>query len=80
MWLCDGTVARWFRQVMGALLRHPTLFGETPMVPKHVAFIMDGNRRFAKRQRIATAGGHSRGFDKVDLFHTIRVTLNAWGR
>lgn len=35
------------------------------MIPKHIAFIMDGNRRFAKRQRIATAGGHAKGFDKV---------------
>lgn len=50
---------------MGALLRQSSLFGEAPMVPKHVAFIMDGNRRFAKRKRIATADGHSLGFDKV---------------
>lgn len=35
------------------------------MIPNHIAFIMDGNRRFAKRQRIATAGGHAKGFDKV---------------
>lgn len=29
--------------------------------PKHIAFIMDGNRRFAKREGIATYKGHEAG-------------------
>lgn len=34
-------------------------------LPKHIAFIMDGNRRYAKSERIATIDGHTRGFDKL---------------
>jgi ditrans,polycis-polyprenyl diphosphate synthase len=35
------------------------------VVPKHVAFIMDGNRRYAKKNKIAKIGGHRGGFDKL---------------
>ena len=34
-------------------------------VPTHVAFIMDGNRRFAKKRHVAKLAGHSAGFDKL---------------
>ncbi|EDQ86432.1 uncharacterized protein MONBRDRAFT_33829 [Monosiga brevicollis MX1] len=34
-------------------------------LPKHVAFIMDGNRRFARQRHIARIAGHSAGFDKL---------------
>lgn len=35
-------------------------------VPSHVAIIMDGNRRFAKRQRLAHYYGHLRGADTTE--------------
>jgi len=34
-------------------------------IPKHIAIIMDGNRRFAKQKYIARQQGHMKGFDKL---------------
>lgn len=41
------------------------IVGQGP-VPEHVAFIMDGNRRFAKRSHLATIQGHSAGFNALE--------------
>lgn len=34
-------------------------------VPSHVAFVMDGNRRFAKRHHQETREGHNAGFESL---------------
>ncbi|XP_072357084.1 dehydrodolichyl diphosphate synthase complex subunit DHDDS isoform X2 [Scyliorhinus torazame] len=43
-------------------------------MPEHVAFIMDGNRRYAQKCRVEREQGHSRGFEK--LAETLRWCLN----
>jgi len=35
-------------------------------IPRHIAFIMDGNRRYAKKLNSPTSFGHYRGFDKLE--------------
>ncbi|XP_068627642.1 dehydrodolichyl diphosphate synthase complex subunit DHDDS [Battus philenor] len=34
-------------------------------IPNHIAFIMDGNRRFAKKNSVQSSVGHHKGFDKL---------------
>jgi hypothetical protein len=56
---CWTVVTGAARQTVIALLRH----GE---VPQHMAFIMDGNRRFARKHQVAIEQGHRSGFDKLE--------------
>ena len=34
-------------------------------LPRHIAFIMDGNRRYAKKNHLARSTGHLHGFDTL---------------
>lgn len=38
----------------------------TDYIPQHVAFIMDGNRRWAKEHGIPTLLGHKKGFNAIE--------------
>lgn len=38
---------------------------KTGRIPQHIAFIMDGNRRYAKKASVDKKIGHYRGFDKL---------------
>ena len=38
---------------------------KTGRIPKHIAFIMDGNRRYAKKNQFKTIDGHAHGFEKL---------------
>ena len=43
--------------LIGALRQGP--------IPQHVAFVMDGNRRFARSHKIETGEGHNLGFEAL---------------
>jgi hypothetical protein len=43
--------------LIGALQKGP--------IPQHVAFVMDGNRRFARSHGIETVEGHNLGFEAL---------------
>lgn len=34
-------------------------------IPQHIAFVMDGNRRFARLHQIETVEGHNLGFEAL---------------
>lgn len=46
-------------------------------IPKHVAFEMDGNRRFARNHKIETIEGHHLGFEALARVCFHRFTLAA---
>jgi ditrans,polycis-polyprenyl diphosphate synthase len=61
-WLLSSPLVEWAIQqlrelLIGALRQGP--------IPQHVAFVMDGNRRYARRSRIETVEGHNLGFEAL---------------
>jgi undecaprenyl pyrophosphate synthase len=71
-------IRKWFQQsppvewaisqlrelLIGALRQGP--------IPQHVAFVMDGNRRFARNKQIETVEGHNLGFEALAKVWTTR--------
>lgn len=53
-WIRDNTL-NWFQHLAIRILR-------TGHIPKHVAFIMDGNRRYASKTGIEKIEGHTKGY------------------
>lgn len=56
-WIVDNSLS-WFQRFCINILK-------CGPIPKHVAIIMDGNRRFAKKNKVEKKEGHSKGFDKL---------------
>ncbi|KAF4555059.1 Dehydrodolichyl diphosphate synthase-like protein [Elsinoe fawcettii] len=61
-WLANSPPGEWclhrLRELLiGALRQGP--------VPQHVAFVMDGNRRYARERRMETVEGHHLGFEAL---------------
>jgi ditrans,polycis-polyprenyl diphosphate synthase len=75
-WLFTSPPAEWVlgqlrELLLGALKQGP--------VPRHIAFVMDGNRRYAKNHRIETIEGHHLGFEalaKVSI--RTNITIHRW--
>ncbi|KAM6219082.1 dehydrodolichyl diphosphate synthase complex subunit DHDDS [Rhynchocyon petersi] len=65
-WIKEGEFSLWERFCANILKARP--------MPKHIAFIMDGNRRYAKKCQVERQEGHSQGFNK--LAETLRWCLN----
>jgi ditrans,polycis-polyprenyl diphosphate synthase len=66
-WIASSPPVVWgIRQLrdllIGALRQGP--------MPQHVAFVMDGNRRFAREQHIETVEGHNMGFEALARVHS----------
>ncbi|KAG9239524.1 Decaprenyl diphosphate synthase-like protein [Amylocarpus encephaloides] len=61
-WILESPPIEWsihrLRQLIIAALRQGP-------IPQHVAFVMDGNRRFARTHHIETVEGHSLGFESL---------------
>lgn len=53
-WVREHTL-NWFQSLTLKALR-------TGEIPRHVAFIMDGNRRYASKQKVAKKQGHVEGY------------------
>jgi ditrans,polycis-polyprenyl diphosphate synthase len=53
-WLRDSAIDRIRRVLLGVLKAGP--------IPQHVAFIMDGNRRYARDKGVKVIQGHVEGF------------------
>ena len=48
----------WSQKIFGNILKNGP-------IPKHIAIIMDGNRRYAKNKNIEKIEGHKSGFNKL---------------
>lgn len=46
-------------------LTHPLSISSSPSLPQHIAIIMDGNRRWAKKRFMPAALGHAAGAQRV---------------
>jgi len=61
-WMMESPPLEWgarqLRELLIGTLRHGP-------IPQHVAFVMDGNRRYARSHKMETVEGHSLGFEAL---------------
>jgi len=67
MFLTRDSTLTWIQKLCVKVIKSGTL-------PKHIAFIMDGNRRYAEKNNVHKFVGHTHGFDK--LADTLRWCLD----
>lgn len=56
-WIAEKPISRFQKFCINVLKCGP--------VPKHIAFIMDGNRRYAAKTNVQKVVGHTKGFEKL---------------
>ncbi|KUJ15441.1 Undecaprenyl diphosphate synthase [Mollisia scopiformis] len=61
-WMLESPPVEWAMNQLRELLIGALRQGQ---IPQHVAFVMDGNRRFARSQKIETVEGHNLGFEAL---------------
>ncbi|KAI9666836.1 MAG: cis-prenyltransferase [Trizodia sp. TS-e1964] len=61
-WLLTSPPAEWAISQLRSLLINTLRCGP---IPEHIAFVMDGNRRFARAHQIETVEGHNLGFEAL---------------
>ena len=59
---------------MTSLLVEPNIVTEVLSAPRHIAFIMDGNRRWAKQRGLPASAGHWKGANV--LLETVRAAAD----
>ena len=69
-WLVNSPPGEWAVQrirdlLIGALRQGP--------IPRHIAFVMDGNRRYARSHKIETIEGHNLGFEALARVRSIQM-------
>ncbi len=57
-WLKERQQLPWYHRVMVEAVK-------CGPIPKHVAFIMDGNRRYARKKHLERNKGHGMGFETL---------------
>lgn len=61
-WLLSSPPIEWVSMQLKEIFINSVRQGP---VPQHVAFVMDGNRRFARKNHIETVEGHNMGFEAL---------------
>ncbi|MCA9929275.1 MAG: undecaprenyl diphosphate synthase family protein [Anaerolineales bacterium] len=41
------------------------------LIPKHIAFIMDGNGRWATERGLPRSAGHKAGYERIPMLHVV---------
>ncbi len=61
-WMMESPPIEW-----GMNQLRETLIGSLRQgpIPQHIAFVMDGNRRFARSHKLETVEGHNLGFEAM---------------
>ncbi len=67
LWAVIGLVLAWLQRLLRRLVY---LLLRTGPIPQHIAFIMDGNRRFAEQCHLDRMAGHLQGYKKVTMTAT----------